>query len=188
VDIANKEKSPTAQIPAIVQMYKQTYNVIDLKAPINDSDNYDITCSFVTGNNGYSPSPATSGKTPVLANACKLQWDLSSYNPGNIPRFSVSMWVLSSAGAVRVPLDFILEVIGGTPVVFRGRTIQDGGIVPAVVTGASPEWASCVCNRWQVRGYVGGGRLLSLWPIGVLIWRCWNKQSVRAPLARSSCY
>jgi hypothetical protein len=115
VDIANEKNSLIVQIPAILQMYKQTHNVIDLKASINDSDNDGITCSFAIGNKGYSPSPEASGKSLVLTNDCKLQWDLSSYNPGYIPRFYVSMWVLSSAGVARVPLDFIIEVIGGTP-------------------------------------------------------------------------
>jgi hypothetical protein len=101
--------------------------VIDLKASINDSDKDGITCSFATGEKGYSPSPAASGKSLALTNDCNLQCDLSSYNPGYIPRFSVSIWVLSSAGAARVPLDFIIEVIGGTP--FTCGTTSPGAFV-----------------------------------------------------------
>jgi hypothetical protein len=55
VDIANEKNSPIVQIPAILQMYKKTHNVIDLKASINDSDNDGITCSFATGKRDIHP-------------------------------------------------------------------------------------------------------------------------------------
>jgi hypothetical protein len=148
VDIVNEKNSPIVQIPAIVQMYKQTNNVIDLKASINDSDNDGITCSFATGNKGYSPSPVASGNSLVLTNDCKLQWDLSSYNPGTIPRFSVSMWVLSSAGVARVPLDFIIEVIGGTPVTC--------GVTPNNSLKLTTSPGDFVTTQFEVNGGLAG--------------------------------
>jgi hypothetical protein len=115
VDLTNEKNSPIVQIPGIVQMYGDTNNVVDLKPSINDIYNDGITCSYAdpTGA-GISPIPTADGVQLDVTPDCKLQWDLSEYNPSTYTIFSASLWVLSSAGA-RVPFDFIIEIIDGTP-------------------------------------------------------------------------
>jgi hypothetical protein len=71
-------------------------------------------------------------------------WDIPSYNPNNVARFSVAcgfilLQILRQVGVARVPLDFVIEVIAGPPRVSPSRLLAElRALIPAADKVSSP--------------------------------------------------
>ena len=127
--------SPRASIPAIIQMYESKANSVDIKPFIFYSGSDSVTCSYNAGGVelapfpqrldpvGFASLPTASGNELVVTNDCKLQWDLTGHNPTTqFDKYAVSMVIKVAAKSFVQSLDFIIELVEGTPLTCAPRT------------------------------------------------------------------
>jgi hypothetical protein len=127
--------SPRASIPAIIQMYESKANSVDIKPFIFYSGSDSVTCSYNAGGvelaplpqiinpEGFASLPTASGNELVVTNDCKLQWDLTGHNPTTqFDKYAVSMVIKVAAKSFVQSLDFIIELVEGTPLTCAPRT------------------------------------------------------------------
>ena len=114
--------TPRAFIPAIIQMYESMANTIDIKPFIFYSGSDIVTCSYnadgaelALPRQGFAVLPTEGGNGLIVTSDCKLQWDLTSYNPSRqFNKYAVSIVVKVAAKTFAQSLDFIIELVEGT--------------------------------------------------------------------------
>ena len=114
--------TPRASIPAIIQMYELVNNSIDIKPFISNSGS-DVTCSYNNfklvppmRSSSFAPRPTANGTQLIITSDCKLQWDLRTYDsPRPFDKYAVSMVIEVAAKTFVQSLDFIIELVQGTP-------------------------------------------------------------------------
>ena len=120
--------TPQVSIPAIIQMYESKANSINIKPFISFSGSDSITCSYNANgaelaplsvpltSDGFASLPSASGKDLSVTNDCKLEWDLTSHNSTTqYDKYAVSMVIRIIAKSFVQSIDFIIELVSGTP-------------------------------------------------------------------------
>ena len=135
VKIGTDLNSVKAQIPAIIGLTKNAMNNIDLEPSIYDPDGDAFTCVKATGHAFYAttafatvPGPGTSLS---VTSDCKLQWDLSGYNPTTPYKWAVTIAITNAKG-VRQILDFVVELGSGATQVTCPELGHNHGFVAMV--------------------------------------------------------
>ena len=117
--------TPQVSIPAIIQMYTSKANSIDIKPFISYSGSDIMSCSYNAGGAELAPLPTTLSPTGfaslptglVITNDCKLEWDLTNHSStsSQFDKYAVSMVAKIVAKSFVQSIDFIIELVSGTP-------------------------------------------------------------------------
>ena len=117
IKLTTASVSPVAQIPAIIQLNQKTVNDINLLPSIAYTGADPVTCQYNPAgghNSQFAALPATTvapSTSLTVTSDCRLQWDLTQYDPANDPKYAVSMLVEVAAKGVVLGLDFIIELV-----------------------------------------------------------------------------
>ncbi|KAL3822821.1 hypothetical protein ACHAXA_011458, partial [Cyclostephanos tholiformis] len=127
--------TPQVSLPAIIQMYEGAANSIDIMTFIFYSGSDIISCSYNADgtelaplshpltSDGFASLPTAGGNGLKVTNDCKLEWDLTSYNSSTqYDKYAVSMVIKIAAKTFVQSLDFIVELVEGTPLTCAART------------------------------------------------------------------
>jgi len=146
--------SPVTTSSVILQMLNNATNSIAL--PIADPDGDPFSVRFATSAESQIGSPATIGNNPLMVTPQGvLQWDTTGGTTGN--KYAAQVVIEErhgGAGTGRVPLDFIIELVGSitnTPPSCTGAsgTIQTAAGIPVnlTITGTDPEGGNLTVNH-----------------------------------------
>jgi hypothetical protein len=107
-------------------MYESKANSVEIKLSYSGSDS--VICSYNAGGKEFAPLspplapgdfaslPTASGKELIISNDCKLEWDLTNHiSAAQFDKYTVSMVAKIVAKSFVQSIDFIIELVSGTP-------------------------------------------------------------------------
>jgi len=143
--------TPQVSIPAVIQMYESKTNSIDIKPFISYSGSESVACSYNAGGAELAPLPSSlspsgfaslpttaNGKGLVVTNDCKLEWDLTNHSSSSqFSKYAVSMVTKIAAKTFVQSIDFIIELVSGTPLTCAATGSVNFNAHPGETTQAS---------------------------------------------------
>ncbi len=153
---SGNQGSPVSSIPVILQMNQSGVNDISLAVADPDADPF--TCRMATSGESLIPSVATAGgHTLAVTTGCVLTWNTVGTAIGQ--RYAAQVIIQENhpgGTAGQVPLDFIIEIVGGTAnqaptCTLNGsatNTVAVGQAFAISMTGTDPDGDNLTVNHF----------------------------------------